>query len=107
MRKLSFGIRSGADLSSIVGRNQSATHAAPQMQSWLRRRLEDAVEDVFRLAMQRGDLASAEDLLGVMESMHIRACLRFNAERRGTVVMLERARRELEARKAARRRLGR
>jgi hypothetical protein len=73
------------------------------VQNWLRRRLEDAVEDVFRAALQRGDLASAEDLLGVMENMHARARLRFKAERHGTAQMIERARKELESRKARRR----
>jgi hypothetical protein len=72
------------------------------VQNWLRRRLEDAVEDVFRVALQRGDLASAEDLLGVMESMHARARIRFNVPRLGTAQMIERARKELESRKARR-----
>ncbi|HEY3845778.1 MAG TPA: hypothetical protein VGL95_01545 [Acetobacteraceae bacterium] len=73
-----------------------------RVQNWLRRRLEDAVEDVFRVALQRGDLASAEDLLGVMESMHARARIRFNVPRLGTAQMIERARKELESRKARR-----
>jgi hypothetical protein len=81
-----------------------APSVAPyQVQNWLRRRLEDAVEDVFRAALQRGDLASAEDLLCVMESMHARARVRFQSPRHGTALMIERARKELESRKARRR----
>jgi hypothetical protein len=102
MRRLSFGIGGGVKLTPL-GESQAAAPPPYQVQNWLRRRLEDAVEDVFRAALQRGDLASAEDLLGVMESMHARARVRFNSERRGTALMIDRARKELEARKARRR----
>jgi len=104
MRRMSFGLGGGVKLSPLQQKSQ-ATPVAPakQMQSWLRRRLEDAVEDVFRAALQRGDLASADDLLGVMESMYARARIRFKSERRGTALMIERSRKELEARKARRR----
>ncbi|MGA3398753.1 MAG: hypothetical protein ABSC95_06005 [Acetobacteraceae bacterium] len=106
MRRMSFGLGGGVKLTPLGEKNQAAPSAPPyQVQNWLRRRLEDAVEDVFRAALQRGDLASAEDLLGVIESMHARARVRFNAPRRGTALMIERARKELESRKA-RRRLG-
>jgi hypothetical protein len=102
---MSFGLGRGVRLSALGERNQ-ADHAPPphQVQTWLRRRLEDTVEDVFRAALQRGDLASAEDLLGVLESMHARARVRFRSERRGTALMIDRARKELESRKARRRR---
>jgi hypothetical protein len=96
-----FGVGGRANASSPGQKNQSGpAHPPYQVQNWLRRRLEDAVEDVFRAALQRGDLASAEDLLGVMESMHARARIRFNAERHGTALMIARARKELESRKA-------
>jgi hypothetical protein len=103
MRHTSFGTGKAANLTQLGGRSQMAP-AAPtyRVQNWLRRRLEDAVEDVFRVALQRGDLASAEDLLGVMESMHARARIRFNVPRLGTAQMIERARKELESRKARR-----
>ena len=57
MRRMSFGLGGGVKLSPLQQKSQ-ATPVAPakQMQSWLRRRLEDAVEDVFRAALQRGDL---------------------------------------------------
>jgi hypothetical protein len=102
---MSFGVGGTANLSSVVDGRHGGPHTSYQVQSWLRRRLEDAVEDVFRAAMQRGDLAAAEELLGVIENMHARAKVRFNAERGGTTQMIERSRRELEARKI-RRRLG-
>lgn len=104
MRRMSFGI-GGAARFSTLAENRPGMAADPPypMQNMLRRRLEDAVEDVFRAALQRGDLASAEELLGVMENMHARAKVRFSVERKGTVMMLERARKELDSRKARRR----
>jgi hypothetical protein len=80
---------------------------AYQARNPLRRRLEDAVEDVFHAALERGDLAAAEDLLGVLESMHARARVRFRVERKGTPLMIDRARNELGSRKARRRTDGR
>jgi hypothetical protein len=101
---MSFGLRGGAKLTPLGERPDSEPSPPPyQVQNWLRRRLEDTVEDVFRAALQRGDLASAEDLLGVIENMHARARVRFHAERVGTALMIERARKELEARKTRRR----
>jgi hypothetical protein len=102
MRRMSFGIGGGTRLTPL-GESSQPSPPPYQVQNWLRRRLEDAVEDVFHAALQRGDLASAEDLLGVMEGMHARARVRFNSERRGTALMLDRARKELESRKARRR----
>jgi hypothetical protein len=104
MRHVSFGVGGRVNATSLGPKPQAASAPPPyQVQNWLRRRLEDAVEDVFRAALQRGDLASAEDLLGVMENMHARARLRFNTERHGTALMIARARKELEMRRARRR----
>jgi hypothetical protein len=100
---MSFGVGNSANLSSIVEDPRAAQRPASQMQSWLRRRLEDAVEDIFYAALQRGDLAAAEDLLGVMENMQARAKIRFHAERRGTAMMLDRCRKELDSRRHRRR----
>jgi hypothetical protein len=83
---------------------QEATEpSAYQARNPLRRRLEDAVENVFHAALERGDLASAQDLLDVLESIHVRARVRFRTERKGTALMIERARNELRSRKARRR----
>lgn len=104
MRRMSFGLAGGAKLTPHGEGRQTEPSPPPfQVQNWLRRRLEDTVEDVFRAALQRGDLASAEDLLGVLENMQARARVRFKSERRGTALMIERARKELDARKARRR----
>jgi hypothetical protein len=104
MRHMAFGIRGAVGLTPSGDKKQLPSAPPPyRVQNWLRRRLEDAVEDVFRAALQRGDLASAADLLGVMENMHARARVRFNAERKGTAIMIDRARNELEARRARRR----
>jgi hypothetical protein len=106
MRHMSFGLGKATSLTPQAEHKQLAPAQPPyEVRNWLRRRLEDAVEDVFRAALQRGDLASAEDLLGVMENMHARARVRYNAERRGAAMVLERARKELDTRRS-RRRLG-
>ncbi|HUN44525.1 MAG TPA: hypothetical protein VMU81_29915 [Acetobacteraceae bacterium] len=97
---MSFGVGGNARFSPPD--EDRVGHGASH-QGWMRRRLEDAVEDVFRTALRRGDLASAEDLLGVMENMHARAKVRFQGERRGAAVAIERGRKELEERKARRR----
>jgi len=64
-------------------------HQAPvpppyQTQHALRQRLEDAVEDVFRTALKRDHLAAAQDLRGVLQSIHARDRVRFRAKRQGT-----------------------
>ena len=83
--------------------HEAAAPPAYEARNPLRRRLEDAVEDVFHAALERGDLASAQDLLGVLESIHVRARARFPTERKGTALMIERARNQLGERKARRR----
>lgn len=102
MPRMSFGIGNAANLSSVVDDGHRARRT-PHMQTWLRRRLEDAVEDIFHTALQRGDFASAEDLLGVMENMQARARVRYRAERQGTLETIERCRKELETRRSRRR----
>jgi hypothetical protein len=82
---------------------EAAMPPAYEARNPLRQRLEDAVEDVFHAALERGDLASAQDLLGVLESIHVRARVRFRAERKGTALMIDRARNQLGSRKARRR----
>lgn len=100
---MSSGIRGAANLTPFREGRQTPSHPPYQVQNWLRRRLEDTVEDVFRAALHRGDLASADDLLRVLENMHARARVRFSAQRRGTALMIDQARKELESRKAQRR----
>lgn len=66
------------------------------------RRLADAIDGAFRLALARGDLATAEELLGVLRGLKDRVRIRTPADRRRGDPLLERAQRELDARKAAR-----
>ena len=107
MRRFSFGIRGLANLSQLGQNNQEAPASpAHQPPNPLRRRLEDAVEDLFHTALRRGDLASAEDLLCVMENIHARARVRSQSGRKSTALMLARARNELASRKARRRPYG-
>lgn len=101
MRVSSFGI-SGIARSSPLNQHRLPAEPPHRVHNWLRRRLEDSVEDVFHAALQRGDLATAEDLLRVMENIHTRAKVRFKTDRKGSLAMLDRVRRELAARKARR-----
>ncbi len=104
MRQFSFAIGRVAKLMPPADQTLEQPCAGPPVQQDpLRRRLEDAVEDVFHSALRGGDLASAEELLGVMEAMHIRARVRFQHERKGTPLMIDRARNELTLRKTRRR----
>lgn len=104
MRQFSFSIEGSVNLMPPTEINLEA-RSPPlyQAQNALRRRLEDAVEDVFHAALVRGDLASADDLLSVMENIQVRGRLRFRSERKGTPLMIDRARNELASRKARRR----
>lgn len=67
-----------------------------------RRRLADAIHEAFQIALSRGDLATAEELLNVMQGAYERARVKATSDRRGGDALIERARLELEARKAAR-----
>lgn len=69
-------------------------------QTW-RRRLDDAVEDVFRQACLAGDLDTAEQLLDVLGSMHTRRAERYGRDRRISDDGLQRAREELARRQRA------
>ncbi len=103
MRDLSFVIRGAVNLMPPGEKDQEAPSSpAYQAANPLRRRLEDAAEDAFHAALRRSDLASAEDLLDVMENMHARGRVRFQSERKGTALMIDRARKELESRTARR-----
>ena len=64
----------------------------------LRRRLDDAVEDVFNRACLNGDLQTAAELLAVLANMHQRRQLAVGRDRRLSEAALVRARRELAQR---------
>jgi hypothetical protein len=71
---------------------------------WAGRRLADAVNEVFQLALTRGDIRTAAELLSVMEHERERAQSRLRYENRHADPLIELARRELQTRIAARRR---
>ena len=67
-----------------------------------RRRLDDAVEEVFQQACLGGDLEAARELLGVMTAMHARRQQAFGGDRRIADDALQRANQELVRREAVR-----
>jgi hypothetical protein len=66
-------------------------------------RLEDAVRYACEVALLRGDITTAEDLLGVLENMQARDRIRFQNDRRRANDFIDRARQDVEARKSTRR----
>ncbi|MDR3535288.1 MAG: hypothetical protein P4L71_02190 [Acetobacteraceae bacterium] len=64
----------------------------------LRRRLDDAVDQVFRQACLNGDLDTAKELLAVLVSMHDRRQEKFGSERRISDDTVRRAQEELARR---------
>jgi hypothetical protein len=70
---------------------------------WAGRRLADAINEVFQLALTRGDIRSAAELLAVMEHVCERAQTRLRYENRHADPLIELARRELQTKIARRR----
>lgn len=70
----------------------------------LRRRLADAVDEAFRLALAKDDLSTAEGLLDVLQNMRARDRVVRHVERRHADPLIDLARRELDSRKSGRRR---
>ena len=71
---------------------------------WAGRRLADAINEVFQLAVTRGDVRTAAELLAVMEHVCERERARLRYENRHADPLIELARRELQTRIASRRR---
>ena len=69
---------------------------------WAGRRLADAITEVFQLALARGDIRMAEDLLAVMERAWEREHEKRGFDRRHADPLLDLARRELQSLKAKR-----
>jgi hypothetical protein len=95
------------DLPSSTGlRSETEAPAEPVLAvgRWAGRRLADAINEVFQLALTRGDIRTATELLSVMEHVGERARTRLRHENRHADPMIELARRELQTRIAARRR---
>jgi hypothetical protein len=73
-----------------------------QVRRSLRRRIDDAVEDVFQRACLTGDLDTAEELLAVLESMRARRISMYGRNRRINDDDIVRLRTELQQRQHAR-----
>ncbi len=72
-----------------------------RVNSSLKRRLDDDIEEVFSRALAGNDLESASDLLALMEKWHVRRQIRYGRERRISGAGVQRARRELDKLTAA------
>jgi hypothetical protein len=95
------------DLSSssdLPSQTEAPVESVPPAGRWAGRRLADAVNEVFQLALYRGDIRTAAELLSVMEHVFERAQARLRHENRHADPLIELARRELQTRIAARRR---
>jgi hypothetical protein len=87
-------------------RTQTEAPAEPVLAAgrWAGRRLADAVNEVFQLALTRGDVRTAAELLSVMEHVRERAQARVRYENRHADPLIELARRDLQTKIASRRR---
>lgn len=71
---------------------------------WAGRRLIDAINEVFQLALNRGDLRTAAELFSVMERRSERDKTRLRYEKRHADPLIELSRRELQTKIDLRRR---
>jgi len=95
MRRMSFAFGQAPRIGTANSSAASPAPPAPLLR--VRRRLADAVDEAFGLALAGGDIAAAEGLLDVLEGMRERERIKTPGD-----PLLDRARRELEAKKAAR-----
>ncbi|HEY1931862.1 MAG TPA: hypothetical protein VGG99_07620 [Acetobacteraceae bacterium] len=103
MRHLSFGVGQSYNPSEPASDRDGESRAATAAGNRQKRRLADVVESAFSAALLQGELATAEELLGVLENMLARAKVSSRSDRRGGAQrQLERARRDLETRRLAR-----
>jgi hypothetical protein len=94
------------DLSPTTDLRSQAEAPAEPVQAagrWAGRRLADAINEVFQLALTRGDLRTAAELLAVMEHVNERARTRLRHENRHADPLIELARRDLQSKIARRR----
>ena len=99
---MSFGLGRATRLSAPETEPWPAANAQPAQPVYRRLRLTDAIYEAFQRALSHGDLATAEDLVNVLEAQDERTRIRTRLERRGPSALLESARQELQAKKAAR-----
>ena len=86
--------------------SQTETPVEPVLAAgrWAGRRLADAINEVFQLALTRGDIHTAAELLSVMEHVRERARTRVRQDSRHADPLIELARRDLQSKIARRRR---
>jgi len=99
LSRLSFALGDSPGLSRT---SPASAELAPAPAPQSRRRLADAIEEAFQIALSRGDLATAEELLAVWQGTRERARVRTARDRRLADPKIERARQALETRKATR-----
>ena len=75
---------------------------SPVTARWAGRRLADVNNEAFQLALARGDVRTAEELLAVMERAWDREQARLGFDRRHADPLLDLARRELQTMKGKR-----
>lgn len=99
LRRMSFAVSRAAQFEDYNVNTQPdpATYSRTP-----RRRLVDAIDQAFHIALERGDIATAEELVAVLEGIDARNNVTSRVERRQNSVVLERAQRDLNAKKAAR-----
>lgn len=97
-RRMSFAIARSARFES----HRADDPSDPVRYNGPRRRIADAIDQAFRVALVRGDIATAEELVAVLRGMEERRNVTSRVERRHSSALLERAQRDLNAKKAAR-----
>jgi hypothetical protein len=93
------------DLSSTTDPSQTDAPVEPVLAAgrWAGRRLVDAINEVFQLALSRGDIRTATELLAVMEHVCERARSRLRYDNRHADPLIALARRDLQTKSARRR----
>jgi hypothetical protein len=79
----------------LVGGNAFRQPGIPTVSQFIRRRMEDDIEDIFYKACAAKDIERAGDLLGLLEKMHARRSVSYGRERRLNTATLDRARQKL------------
>src|SRR5580704_2230421 len=89
MRQVGFMVRGNAYRPPSIPDKAPVSH-------FIRRRMEDDIEDIFYKACSARDAEKARDLLGLLEKMHARRSVSYGRERRLNTATLESARRKLQ-----------
>jgi len=93
-----------ADLSEVLAPETGRGPEPSAATHWAGQRLADVGNEAFQVALARGDIGVAEDLLAVMQRAWDREQAKLGFDRRHADPLLDLARRELQMTKAKRRR---